>query len=134
MAAAHVEHATYIAFARDHFTDALLVHQLQLGVAIAFPQAFLRFQVGHLLGRDGREYAAVLEVALDVVLGYALADDSPAFEGHRAQQFCFARANSAFDHVDVTAVAVDDLATVAAGCTKANLGSFDDGNLEAVLQ
>jgi hypothetical protein len=45
-----------------------------------------------------------------------------------------AAAYAAFDHVDVAAVAVDDLATVAAGCAKANPGGLQDGNLEAVFQ
>jgi hypothetical protein len=45
-----------------------------------------------------------------------------------------AAAYAAFDHVDVAAVAVDDLATVAAGCAKANPGCLQDGNLEAVFQ
>ncbi|CAG8863071.1 hypothetical protein PS627_04563 [Pseudomonas fluorescens] len=84
MTAAHVEHAADIAVARHDFTDALLVHQLQLGMAVALPQALLRLQVAHLLGRQGSEHAAVLQVALNVVPGHALPDDAPAFEGHMA--------------------------------------------------
>jgi hypothetical protein len=46
---------------------------------------------------------------------------------------CF-RADGAFDHVDVAAVAVDDLAAVAARSAETDLGGFDDAHLEAVLQ
>ncbi|MNH30386.1 hypothetical protein D3C79_906780 [compost metagenome] len=114
MAAAHVEHATQVLVAIDHFTNALLVHQFQLGVAEAFPQALLRFQVAHLLGGQGGEHATVFQIALDVVLGHALTDDAPAFEGHLAEQLRLLGADGAFDDIDVAAIAVDDLATVAA--------------------
>lgn len=122
-AAAHVEHATDIAVARNHFTDALLVHQLELVVAEAFPQALLRLQVAHLLAGEGGEHATVFQVALDVVFGHALTNDAPAFEGHVAQQLCLLGADGAFDDVNVAAVAVDDLAAVAADAPKPTLAA-----------
>ncbi|MND64867.1 hypothetical protein D3C80_562150 [compost metagenome] len=134
VAAAHVQHAADVAVACDYFTDALLVHQLELVVAKAFPQALLRLQVAHLFRGDGCEHATVFQVALDIVLGDTLTNDAATFECHLAQQLCLLGADGALDHVDVTAVAVDDLAAVAAGRAKTNLGGFDDADLEAVFQ
>ncbi len=134
VAAAHVKHATYIVVGRHHLADALGVHDLQLVVAVAFPQLFLRAQVIHLLLGEGGEHPAVLQVALDTVAGHALADDAPAFEGHLAEQLRFALADGALDHVDVAAVAVDDLAAVAPGSAEADLGGFQYGDLETILQ
>ncbi|MNP49741.1 hypothetical protein D3C76_1439480 [compost metagenome] len=114
VATAHVQHAADVTVAGHHFTDAFLVHQLQLVVAKALPQALLRLQVAHLLGGQGGEYATVLEIALDVVLGDTLTNDAPAFERHMAEQLCLLGADGALDHVDVTAITVDDLAAVAA--------------------
>ncbi|MNV69902.1 hypothetical protein D3C71_1628340 [compost metagenome] len=51
-----------------------------------------------------------------------------------AQQLCLLGADGAFDDINVAAVAVDDLAAVAARCAEADLGRFDDAHLEAVLQ
>ncbi|MNZ51554.1 hypothetical protein D3C78_693700 [compost metagenome] len=41
VAAAHVEHAADVAVGSDDFTDALGVHQFQLGVAKALPELLL---------------------------------------------------------------------------------------------
>ncbi|MNO85905.1 hypothetical protein D3C76_772890 [compost metagenome] len=134
VAAAHVEHAADVAVGSDDFTDAFGVHQFQLGVAEALPELLLRLQVAHLLGAECGEHATVLQVALDVVLGDALANDAAAFEGHLAEQLRLLRADGAFDDVDVAAIAVDDLTAVAPGRAKANLGRFEDSDLEAVFQ
>ncbi|MNT19516.1 hypothetical protein D3C72_1547780 [compost metagenome] len=134
VAAAHVEHAAQVLIAIDDFTNALLVHQFQLGMAEALPQAFLRFQVAHLLGGQGSEYATVFQVALDVVLGHALTDDAPALESHVAEQLCLFRADGAFDDIDVAAITVDDLATVAARSAETDFGGFQHGHTKARFQ
>ncbi|MNQ99264.1 hypothetical protein D3C85_1149900 [compost metagenome] len=134
MTAAHVEHAADILVRRHDFTDATLVHQLQLGVAEALPQTLLRFQVAHLLGGEGGKHTTILQVALDIIFSDAFTDNTPALEGHLAEQLCLLGADGTFDHVDVTAVAVDDLAAVAARSTETDLGGFEDRHLEAVLE
>ena len=124
--AAHVEHAADVAVRRPRPRGCALVHQFQLVVAETLPKALLRFQVAHLLAGERGENAAVLQVALDVVLGRALANDTPASKAMWPSSWACLGAHSAFDHVDVAAVAVDDLATVAARGTEADLGGFDD--------
>ncbi|MNG42164.1 hypothetical protein D3C84_1318440 [compost metagenome] len=49
------------------------------------PQPLLGFQVPHLLGSDGREYAAILQVALDIIFGNPLANDPSTLERHLPQ-------------------------------------------------
>ncbi|MCY1363949.1 hypothetical protein D9M69_507320 [compost metagenome] len=110
---AHVQHAADIVVGGDDFTDALGVQQFQLVVAEAFPELLLGFQVTHLLLGEGCEYTAVLQVALDVVLLDAVANDAAAFEGHVGHQPGVLRIRGALDSIDVAAVAVDDLAAVA---------------------
>src|SRR5690606_40120720 len=68
------------------------------------------------------------------VLGDALANDATTLESHLAHQLGLPGAGSALDHVDIAAVAVDDLATVTARGAETNLGSFDDADLKAVLE
>src|SRR5471032_1711989 len=116
--AAHVKHAADILITTYHFADATLIHQLKLRVTETFPQALLRLQVTHLLGRDGGEHATVLQVALDIIFGHPLTNDPPTFERHLTQQLRLLGADAALNHVDVTAVAVDDLPTVTPRCTK----------------
>ncbi|MNN44766.1 hypothetical protein D3C81_1590720 [compost metagenome] len=103
-------------------------------MAEAFPQALLRFQVAHLLGGQGGEHATVFQIALDVVLGHALTDDASAFEGHLAEQLRLLGADGAFDDIDVAAVAVDDLATVAARGAETDFRGFQHGHTEARFQ
>ncbi|MCY1560127.1 hypothetical protein D9M68_972300 [compost metagenome] len=43
-------------------------------------------------------------------------------------------ADGAFDGVDITAVAVDDLPTVATRSAEADFGGFDNAHLEAIFQ
>ncbi|MNQ82802.1 hypothetical protein D3C85_978650 [compost metagenome] len=103
-------------------------------MAVALPQLLLGLQVLHLLLGERSEHAAVLQVALDVVLLDAVADDAAALERHLAHQLGMLGVGGALNHVDVAAIAVHDLAAVAAGSTKTHLGGFEDGHLEAVLQ
>ncbi|MNH09252.1 hypothetical protein D3C79_687000 [compost metagenome] len=51
-----------------------------------------------------------------------------------AQQLRLLGADGAFDDVDVAAVAVDDLAAVAARGAEADLGGFQHGDLEAAFK
>ncbi|MCY1526586.1 hypothetical protein D9M68_616200 [compost metagenome] len=134
VAAAHVQHAADVIVGRGDFTNALGVQHLQLGMTVALPQLLLRLQMLHLLRGEGCEHAAVLQVALDVVLLDAVADDAAALERHLAHQLGMPGVGGALDHVDIAAIAVHDLAAVAAGGTKTYLGGFEDGYLEAVLQ
>ncbi|MNN88930.1 hypothetical protein D3C81_2066760 [compost metagenome] len=43
-------------------------------------------------------------------------------------------ADTAFDHIDITAVAINDLPAIAARSTKANPGRFQDRHPKPVLQ
>src|SRR3990167_10079816 len=103
-------------------------------MAIAFPQLLLCFQVFHLLGCDSGKHAAILEVALDVVLGYPLANDPAAFERHLAQQLRMLGADAALYGVDVAAVTVDDLTAVTTRGAETDFGSLDNAHLEAAFQ
>ena len=51
-----------------------------------------------------------------------------------AQQFGLFGADAVLDHVDIAAVTVDDLATVAARRTKADFRGFYNAHFEAVFQ
>ncbi|MNI51252.1 hypothetical protein D3C73_1059640 [compost metagenome] len=134
VAATHVEHTAHVLLAIHHFADAILIHQLELRVTVALPQTLLRLQVTHLLGRHRRKHTAVLQVTLNIVFGDPLTNDAPTFERHLPQQLRLLAADRTLDHVDVTAVAVDDLATVATRCTETDLGRFQHCDLEATLQ
>ncbi|MNY40067.1 hypothetical protein D3C86_1747880 [compost metagenome] len=134
MATAHVQHAADIVVGRRNFANAFGVQNFELGVTKALPQLLLGFQMTHLLLGDGCEYATILQVALDVVLLDAVANDAAALEGHVGHQFGVLWVSGALDRIDVAAVAVHDLATVAAGCAETDLGGFEDRDLEAVLQ
>src|SRR5690606_15039786 len=113
MAALAVQHTADVALAGHYITDALAVQQLQVGVAVALPQALLLLQVAHLPGGEGGEHAAILEIAGNAVATDPLADDAGALEGHLADQPRLAWLQALFDHIDVAAVAVDDLAAIA---------------------
>src|SRR5471030_3213399 len=132
--AAHVEHAADILVAAHHFTDALLVQQLKLRVTEALPQTLLGFQMTHLLGRDGGEHTAVLQVALDIIFGDPLTNDPPTFKRHLPQQLSLFRADTALDHINVTAIAVNDLATIAPRRPKPDLGRLQHRYPKTVLQ
>lgn len=114
MAATHVQQPADIVVTGHDLANATLVQQLQLCMAVALPQAFLRLQMVHVLAVECREHAAVLQVALDLVLGDPLANDPAALERHLPQQLRLLRADAALDHINVTAVAVDDLPAIAA--------------------
>ena len=88
----------------------------------------------HVLRRIGCEDATIFKVALDVVLGDALANDAPAFKGHVAEQLCLLGCHAALDHIDITAVAVDDLPAITTRCAKADFCRLNDADLEAVFQ
>ena len=90
----------------------------------ALPKTLLRFQVTHLLGCQGSEHTAVLQVALNVVLGYALANDPATLESHLSEQLRLLRPNGAFDHIDVTAITVNDLPAIASRGAETDLGRF----------
>ena len=81
---------------------------------VALPELLLPLQMGHLSGGEGGEHAAVLQVAADAVAGDEFAQDASALEGHLADPAGLFGGEAAFDHVDVAAVAVDDLPAVAA--------------------
>ena len=134
MATAHVQQTPHIVVTGHHLADAALVQQLQLRMAVALPQALLRLQVAHVLAVEGGEHATVLQIALDLILGHALTDDPAAFKGHLPQQLRLVRPDAALDHVDIAAVAVDDLPTVATRSTKTHLGGFQHRDAKAVLQ
>lgn len=134
MPAAHVEHAALIQVTGDDFANATLIQQFQLGVAVALPQALLRLQMAHLLAGDGSEHSAILQVALDLILGDPLTNDPAAFEGHLAKQLSLLGADTAFNHINVAAIAVDDLPTVTPGSAESNPGRFQDGDFKTVLK
>ena len=132
--ATHVEHAADVLIAVHDFTDATLIHQLKLRMTETFPQALLGFQMAHLLGGDGGEHATVLQVALDIIFGDPLTNDPPTLERHLPQQLSLLGADTALDHIDIAAIAVDDLATVTPRRAKTHLGRFQDRYLKTVLQ
>ena len=134
MASAHVEHAANVALGIDHFAYAARIHELQLGVPVTFPERLLGFQMLHLLGGHRCKYTAVLEVAVDVVARYAVANDARTLKGHLSEQAGLFLADGALDHVDVPTVAVDDLAAVATGGAKADARCFQQGHLETLFQ
>src|SRR5690606_38886036 len=134
MAASPVEHAADVALACHHLAYALFVERLQLMVAVACPQRLLRLQVLHLLGVEGSEDAAVLQVAIDAVAGHVLANDPAAFERHGADETGLLDADAALDGVQVAAVAVDDLAAVTPRGAKAYSGRFQYHDTESVLK
>ncbi|MNP07954.1 hypothetical protein D3C76_1000040 [compost metagenome] len=134
MPATHVEHPPDILIASHDVADTALIHQLQLRVPESFPQTLLRFQVIHLFGRDGGKHAAVLQIALDVVPGHPITNDPPTLERHLPQQLGLAWTDTALDHIDITAVAVDDLPTIAPRRTETHPGRFQYRYPKAVLQ
>ncbi|MOA28093.1 hypothetical protein D3C78_1490170 [compost metagenome] len=131
---AHVEHATDVLIARNHFANAALIEQFQLRMTEALPEALLRFQVAHLFGRQRGEHAAVLQVALNVVLGHALANDPATFECHLPEQLRLLRPDAAFDHINVTAITVNDLPAITPGGAEPDLGRLQHGDAKTVLQ
>jgi hypothetical protein len=71
---------------RDVAAHPLAVEQLVLVHAVTPPERLLGLQLPHLLVVEGREDRAVPEVAGDVVLRDALADDPPALLDHPAHE------------------------------------------------
>ncbi|MNN61738.1 hypothetical protein D3C81_1769890 [compost metagenome] len=111
-----------------------MIHQLELSVAESLPQTLLGLEMTHLLGSHGGEHATVLQIALNVVGGNPLANDPSTLERHLTQQLCLLGAHGALDHIDITAVAVNDLSTVTSRRPKTYLGRFEYSHLETVLQ
>ena len=134
VAAAHVEHAADILITGHHLMNAALVHQFQLGVPVSLPELLLRFQMAHLLVGDGCKHAAILQVALNLILGHPITNDRGTFKCHLTQQLRLLGPDSAFDHVDVAAIAVDDLSAITPRCTKADFGSLKHRHTKSVLQ
>ena len=134
MPAAHVQQAALILVTGNHLTDPALIQQLQRRVAIAFPELLLGLQMAHLLSGDGSEYTAVFQITLDLILGHTLTNDLAAFKGHLPQQLSLLGADSAFDHIDIAAITVNDLPAVAARSAEPHLRGFQNSDLETGLQ
>src|SRR5690554_1002833 len=129
-----VQHATDISRGIDHAADCLLIEQFELIVTVTLPQLLLLFQLVELPGVDCRKYTAILQVAVDAITLDPVTDDASAFEGHFAQQAGVLRAHLFFNDIQVTAVTVDDLPTVAPGRTETDLGRFQHSHPESVFQ
>src|SRR5690606_3429582 len=110
------------------------IQQLQLGIAVALPELFLSLQMAQLPGSEGGKHAAVLEVAVDAVPFDALADDARALESHQPELLRLFWRYTALYHVNIAAVAVDDLSAVASGCTESDPGGFQHHHPHAVFQ
>ncbi len=134
MAAGHVQQTTDVLIAGHNFVDPALVHQFQVGMAVAFPEPLLGFQVRQLLAGQRRKHTAVLQVALNAVAGNPVTNDGRTLKCHLPQQLRLARPDGALDHVDVTAVTVDDLPAVTARRAKPDLRGFQHRDPKAVFQ
>ncbi|MNS16661.1 hypothetical protein D3C72_483180 [compost metagenome] len=134
MTATHVEHPADVLIASHHFADAALIHQLKLGVPETLPQALLGFEMTHLLGGHRGEHATVLQVALNVVPGDPITNDSPTLERHLPQQLGLLGTDRALDDIDIAAIAVNDLAAITPGRPETHPGRLEHRDLEAVLQ
>ncbi len=84
----------------------------------------------HLFAVDGGKYPAVFEVTIYLVFFDAFADDAAALEGHFTKQLGLRLTDSAFYHIEIAAVAVDYLATVAARGAPATLAASNTTTLK----
>ncbi|MNN74772.1 hypothetical protein D3C81_1910050 [compost metagenome] len=88
----------------------------------------------HLLGGHRGEHATVLQIALNVVPGDPLTNDPATLERHLPQQLSLLGTDRALDHINVAAIAVDDLPAITPGRAETHLGRLKHRDLEAVLQ
>ncbi|RMT20002.1 hypothetical protein ALP54_101884 [Pseudomonas amygdali pv. lachrymans] len=134
MAAGHVQQPADILITGNDFVDPALVHQLKAGVAVTLPQSLLGFQMRQLLAGQCCKYTAILQVALDTVAGNPITDDGCALKGHLPQQLRLAWPDGSLDHINVTAVTIDDLPAITPRRAKADFCRFQHRDPESILQ
>jgi hypothetical protein len=134
MATGMVDCTAYVSIRSNPGTDGFLVQQFQFVVTEPAPQGLLRFQVSELTWRQGCENSAFLEIAPYMVIPYPLPDDLATLEGHFPQQAQVVRGALAFNAVQIPAEAVNDLATVAAGCAPPYRSSLQHNHPETSLR
>ena len=113
MPAAVIQQRAGIAIAGDFTTNGVGIQQLQLFIAVTFPVLFLLFQSRELFIIHRPKQAAGAVVAVNLITFDALANDLAAFKHHAAEHTGSVHAIAFFDNVDVAAVGVYKLPTVA---------------------
>ena len=120
VAAKAIDHAAGIAGGVNILVHILLCDHLETTVPVAFPVLLVRLHLTDLFFREGSEEAPVNQVALDAILRHPVTDDLPTLQRHLSKLGGFLLAVAAGDGLEIPAVAIDDLAAIAARGSKAD--------------
>ncbi|MNX98755.1 hypothetical protein D3C86_1311750 [compost metagenome] len=98
-------------------------------MAVFFPMGLVSFHFADLFRRKGGKETAIDEIAVDGVFRDAAADDRAAFKRHFSELHRLFVPVTAGNGLEITAIAVDDLAAIATRSAEADPHTFknDDG-------
>lgn len=93
-------------------------------MAVLFPMGLVSLHLANLFRREGGKEAAIDEIAIDGIFGDAATDDRAAFQRHFPELHRLVMPITTGDGFEITAIAVDDLAAIAARGAEANPHAF----------
>ena len=133
MATLVVQQSAAVEVRVDVVAHALRGNQFETVVAGRIPVPHSLFEAAHLLRRPGRDDRPVFQVAFDVVLCDAVADDLGAFRQHGTDGNGGVLAVTLRDAVQIPVETVDDLPAIAPRSSPGNFGTFEYDNVVIVL-